>query len=495
MNPPPTLLTLPLASGEKAKARDILAAIRTLQRIEQEQRPATPDERQALARFAGFGPVALSIFPDPVTGRYKDAAWQALGEELRALLSPEEYASAKRTTFTAFYTSPLVIRPCTGPSPASACPRMRPCWSRAAAPATSWAWRPPACASSASSWIPSPAASPGRCYPDHDIRIENFRDTRLPEGRIDAVIGNVPFADVKLDYTGSSLSLHDFFFAKSLDALKPGGVLALVTSHYTLDKQNAAVREYLAAAGRFPGGHPPALRRLQARGHARRHRHRVPAQAGAGRAGPATPTPTGWRPRRSPSRASTIPINRYFLHHPEMVLGTWSRKDRLYGGEATASSATATSPSSSAPPSSRLPEGVYTGSRHAAPDAPAPRLHARRRPGAPHHRGQLLRRRRPDHPARSSGGEAVPVTYGGTPLQGRRHDDRASGWPPSSACATTPAASCSRRTRAGPRRTAQEARRELNRAYDRFVAAYGPINKTTFPRPPTAPSSAACPTW
>ena len=98
-----------LASGEKAKARDIIAAIRTLKRIEEEQRPATSEEQQALARFAGFGPVALSIFPDPVTGRYKDAGWQAVGEELKTLLTPEEYDSAKRTTFNAFYTSPTVI--------------------------------------------------------------------------------------------------------------------------------------------------------------------------------------------------------------------------------------------------------------------------------------------------------------------------------------------------------------------------------------------------
>ena len=98
-----------VASGEKAKARDILTAIRTLQRIEHEQRPATPDERQALARFGGFGAVALHIFPDPVTGHYKDAGWQVIGEELQSLLSPEEYASAKKSTFNAFYTSPTVI--------------------------------------------------------------------------------------------------------------------------------------------------------------------------------------------------------------------------------------------------------------------------------------------------------------------------------------------------------------------------------------------------
>src|SRR5262249_42982636 len=95
-----------IAPREKAKARDTLAPAPPVRRIEPERRPATPEERQALARFAGFGPVALSIFPDPVTGHYKDATWQELGEELKALLSPEEYDSAKRTTFNAFYTSP-----------------------------------------------------------------------------------------------------------------------------------------------------------------------------------------------------------------------------------------------------------------------------------------------------------------------------------------------------------------------------------------------------
>ena len=98
-----------IAGGEKAKARDILTAVRVLKRIEQERRPAAPEESQALARFGGFGPVALSIFPDPVTGRYKDASWQNLGEELKSLLTPEEYASAKRSTYNAFYTSPTVI--------------------------------------------------------------------------------------------------------------------------------------------------------------------------------------------------------------------------------------------------------------------------------------------------------------------------------------------------------------------------------------------------
>ena len=85
-------------------------AIRTLQQIETEQRPATPAERDILSKFPGFGAVALRLFPDPVTGQYKDDSWKALGEELQSLLTPEEYDSAKRTTFTAFYTSPIVMQ-------------------------------------------------------------------------------------------------------------------------------------------------------------------------------------------------------------------------------------------------------------------------------------------------------------------------------------------------------------------------------------------------
>ncbi len=154
-----------IASGEKAKARDILAAIRTLKTVEEEQRAATAEEKQTLARFAGFGPVALSIFPDPVNGKYKDAGWQALGEELKTLLTPEEYDSAKRTTFNAFYTSPTVIS------------AIHEAIGRFGVPAGATILEP-GCgignfmsragkgrASSASNWTPSPAASPRRCTP------------------------------------------------------------------------------------------------------------------------------------------------------------------------------------------------------------------------------------------------------------------------------------------------------------------------------------------
>ncbi|HZU35183.1 MAG TPA: hypothetical protein VFA18_04720, partial [Gemmataceae bacterium] len=319
-----------MASGEKAKARDILAAIRTLKTIEQEQRQATAQEKQTLARFAGFGPVALSIFPDPVNGRYKDAGWQAIGEELKTLLTPEEYESARRTTFNAFYTSPSVIH------------TIHDALGRLGVNGKATILEPGCGIGNFMSAgregqrfigieLDSISGRIARAlHPGQDIRIENFRDTKLPEGRIDAVIGNVPFADLKLDYRGQKLSLHDFFFAKSIDALKPGGILALVTSHFTLDKQNAAIRERLGGAADFLGA------------------VRLPSDAFK-REGTSVVTDIVFLRKRAPGEpprhADTdwlgvaplaidgieVPVNRYFLNHPEMVLGSWSSKDTLYG--------------------------------------------------------------------------------------------------------------------------------------------------------------------
>src|ERR1700727_29856 len=162
--------------------------------------------------------------------------------------------------------------------------------------------------------------------------METSRDPRLPESSIDAAIGNVPFADVKLDYRGQKLSLHDYFFAKSTDALKPGGVLALVTTHFTLDKQNAAIREYLGSKADFVGA------------------IRLPSDAFK-REGTAVVTDILFLRKRAPGEpehhadpqwlgiapltieGAEVGINQYFHHHPEMVLGTWTRKDTLYGGE------------------------------------------------------------------------------------------------------------------------------------------------------------------
>ena len=188
-----------VSRGDKAKARDILAAICTLKALDETQRPATPDERQILMRFPGCGPVALVLFPDPVTGQYHDAGWQQLGDQLQALLTPEDYASAKRTTFTAFYTSPLVIR------------AMHDALRRLGVPQDATVLEPGCGIGNFMALAPAAmrfigveldrlsGRIPRAIHPSHDIRIEHFRDTRLPDNRIDAVIGNVPFADITLE--------------------------------------------------------------------------------------------------------------------------------------------------------------------------------------------------------------------------------------------------------------------------------------------------------
>jgi predicted RNA methylase len=316
-----------IASGEKARARDILAAIRTLHQVEHGHRPATEPERQILARFGGFGAVALSLFPNPVTGRYKDAGWQVLGDELKSLLTPEEYDSAKRTTFSQYFTSPVVMD------------AMHDALARLGSPANATILEP---GCGIGNFMAQ--AGPGQrfigveldgisgriarlLHPQADIRIEGFQESRIPP--VDAVIGNPPFGDVDIKYAGEKRSLHDFFFAKSVDILKPGGIMTLITSRFTLDKQNASTREYLAERADFLG----AIR-LPSTAFERQgtdvvtdiifFRKRAPGQE-ANHADPE------WlRTSQLGIAGLDVSINRYFQNHPRMVLGDWSRKDTLH---------------------------------------------------------------------------------------------------------------------------------------------------------------------
>ena len=169
-------------------------------------------------------------------------------------------------------------------------------------------------------------------YPDQDIRIESFKDTRLPEAGLDAAIGNVPFADLKLDYQGNKLALHDYFFAKSVDALRPGGVLALISSHFTLDKQNGSLREYLGDKADFVG----AIR-LPSDAFKREGTAVVTDIVFLRKREPGTQAqhvePEWLRSRPMEIEGEEVSINSYFARHPEMVLGTWSRKNRMYSNE------------------------------------------------------------------------------------------------------------------------------------------------------------------
>jgi hypothetical protein len=477
-------------TGEKSQARDILAAIRTLKKLEGLRCPPDNDERAILARFCGFGPVALHIFPDPVTGQYKPG-WQALGDELKSLLTPEEYDSAKRTTFNAFYTSPVVMT------------AMHEALARLGVPRDGLVLEP-GCGIGNFMAHNKPSqrfigveldSISGRIarllHPDADIRIENFRDSKLPA--VDAVIGNVPFADVKMDYNGNRFSLHDFFFAKSVDALKPGGVLALVTSHYTMDKQNAAIREYLADRADFLGAIRLPSNAFKAEGTGVTTdiiflRKRAPGQA-------PNHTDQEW-PETSVLgiAGADLPVNRYFCNHHEMVLGDWSRKDTLYGngfsvigrGDLAEHLRAAIG---------RLPKGQVIQSEAEQPNPPPTEGMASSTRGTPQHTPPPLTFTPPPplrHITEGSlfvgddkvihqveNGQAQPVTYCGVILcadgtpQGRKIgsliglrdlarrvlQSQNEGW---------------------PEQHRIDARRDLNRLYDRFVSQYGPINKTTF---------------
>ena len=487
---PPTIPAT--TSGEKAKAHAAVRAIRTLKQVEAEHRAATPEERDALSRFPGFGPLALTIFPDPITGRYKDG-WQALGEELRSLLTDEEYESAKRTVYNAFYTAPVVID------------AMHEAMARLGVPQDALVLEPGCGVGRMIAQAPTSYrfigveldSVSGRIarllHPHADIRIQNFRDAKLPA--LDAVLGNVPFANVKLEHAGTRWSLHDYFFAKSIDSLKPGGVLALVTSHYTLDKQNGAIREFLADRADFLG----AIR-LPSNAFKKEGTEVVTDIVFLRKRGPGQPenhVDYEWK-QSAPTEidGSFVPINRYFVNHPEMVLGTLCGKGGIYGtdGYTVESSgdlaeqlrnAVGQLPRVDRKPAEQLPrfeperveaqntqpppKGANSPQLESTPFVPPPPL--------PHvtegsffvHDGRVHQ---------LADGLSVPVVYGGSELWangnlvGRRvgHlirlrdlarrvlQSQNEGWPE-------------------PDR--QAARRELNRCYDQFHSAYGPINKTT----------------
>ncbi len=473
-----------IAAGEKAKARDILAAIRTLKAIEHENRAATAEERQILARFGGFGPVAKVLFPNDVLLRqqpdhpfagYKDAGWQVLGEEMKALLTPEEYASAKATTFNAFYTSSTVIK------------AMYQAFHRLGVPETAQVLEP-GCGPGRFLYL-APASMrfigvekdslSGRIaralHPGQDIRIENFRDTKLPA--LDAVIGNVPFADIKLEHRGQRFSLHDYFMAKSVDSLKPGGVLALVTSHFTLDKVNASIREYLAERADFLGAIRLPSDAFKREGTAVVTDIVFLRKRAAGE--PANHVDPHWLHTMPITiHGAPVPINRYFKNHPEMVLGDWSRENTMYGTEGFSVLGNGDLADQLRQAVARLPEGkAMLSAATAVAEAAAPAFTPP-----------------PDALSLSEGsffvgsdrricqivdGRPQTVVYGGSEL-----------WDGGSLIGRRVGALLGLRDRARrvlqsqnegwPEDARHEARRELNRAYDAFVAAYGPINKTTF---------------
>jgi N12 class adenine-specific DNA methylase len=452
------------STGEKARGRDIIAALRTLNEIE--GREPTETERAILRRFPGFGCVALSIFPDPKTGQFREG-WEQTGRELQELLTEDEYASARRTTFNAFYTSPLVMR--------AAFAGLE----RLGLPAGALVLEPGCGAGGFMGAAPSGMRFVGvemdsvsgriarALYPHDDIRIENFRDSRLPA--VDAVIGNVPFADIRYEHGGQRFSLHDFFFAKSVDALAPGGVLALVTSRFTLDKLDGSAREYLAAQADFLGAIRLPDEAFKDQGTtvvadivflAKRHPGAAKNHAG------------DWLTLATLPLDGEMQVNAWFAERPDMVMGEFAIGRGRYGRNTL---------KVNAPPDyedrlfralRKLPEGVFSAAVVASQAAcrPVP---------APAGLGEGSFLIEDGAILQIECGRILPVMHGQTAV--RAGEGRMGSRLAALIGLRDHAREVLKSQNEGrPEIERQDARRRLNRAYDAFVPLYGPINRTSF---------------
>ena len=327
-----------LAQGWKARARDNLAAIRLMTAIEAEGRHARPDEQEQLAKFTAFGATDLADKLFRRAGEGFAPAWEDLGLELEELVSREDLANLKRATQYAHFTPEFMIRAI---------------WralrgigfdgGRVLEPGCGtglfFALAPEALAGKLALTGVEMDAVTARIakllYPNARIRHEDFTKARLPDV-FDLAIGNPPFSDRTVradDPTGElRLSLHDYFIARAIERLRPGGLAAFVTSRWTLDKVDQTARAHIASMADLIG----AVRLPQGAMNAAAGTDVVvdilflqKRDAGAAAGGPAWDGLAEAVPAEGGEAA--LAINRYFVEHPEMVLGDHARTSSAYG--------------------------------------------------------------------------------------------------------------------------------------------------------------------
>jgi len=285
-----------------------------LRRIQQEQRPATPDEQRILARWSGWGAVP-EVFDDSRT------EFAQAREQLTALLTPGELAAAARSTLNAHYTGASLVE-----AMWAAASQLGFHGGQVLEPSCGSGnfigFAPPTAQITGVELEPVTADIAAALYPTARIISGSFATTRLPENSFDLVIGNVPFGNLTLHdprHNRSGHSIHNHFIVKSLALTRPGGLVMILTSRYTMDARNPAARREIAALADLAG----ALR-LPSRAHQR--------AAGTGvvtdllimrrREPEREPDPTAWEQARlTELDGAQVPVNEYFLDHPEAVLG------------------------------------------------------------------------------------------------------------------------------------------------------------------------------
>ncbi len=339
------------------KARDNIAAIRLLKTLEAENREASDDEKAILSRYVGWG--ALSN----VFGHYQPEEWRSTARAVKELLTGPEFESARASTPNAHYTSPLVIN-----AVWSALQRLGlGSGAQILEPAMGighfFGLMPESMQGGHRTGVELDSITARiarKLYPDSTIFAQGFEDTPLPDNYFDAVIGNVPFGDYGAhDPTMKpqlTRAIHDYFFAKSLEKVRPGGVMALITSRYTMDKQTDTIRGHLGERADLLGA------------------IRLPNTAFKGNAGTEVTTdilflrrrPAGaeqgghaWRGLETiDSTDGPIAVNEYYVRHPEMMLGEMKLEGSMYRGtEPTLAGELTLELLSGAVES--LPEGVY----------------------------------------------------------------------------------------------------------------------------------------
>lgn len=313
--------------GEKTRYKWNVEAVRTLKQVEAEGRNATPQEQEILARYAGWGGTSQAFDE-------KSESWQKEYAELKELLTPEEYREARATVTTAFYTPPEIAA-----AVGNALVQFGFQGGNVLEPSMGtghfFGTMPEQLRGSRLFGVEKDSIS-GRIakllYPQADIQVKGFEETDFTDNFFDVVVGNVPFGDFKVydrKYNAENFKIHDYFVAKSIDKVRPGGIVAVITTKGTMDKKNNSVRKYLAERAELVGA------------------VRLPNSAFKAEAGTEVTSDILFFQKRERKISvepgwvhlgmteNGVSVNSYFVEHPEMMLGHMEYDTGRYGSDSS----------------------------------------------------------------------------------------------------------------------------------------------------------------